>query len=219
MFMDTALHSTDHRYAYDRGTGAAISAARIDGEDIHIVRATYSHRLIGLVGQYPPIGVVRPIVVLDECGNYQWSLPEDAHWVRAVGFDDTLLVQTHPDKGLKHYVVSMEGAVIAGPWASYSGFLSLGSDGTMYFAHLVDGELTVIAMSPALEELAQLHVADNQDRCEGAVLLDDGRLLITCAGGGRINVFTVATASPGLAKTAWPKEGRDNARTGWVAPW
>jgi hypothetical protein len=54
------------------------------------------------------------------------------------------------------------------------------------------------------------------------VLLDDGQLLITRTHFGQpmeLELVRMATASPGLARTAWPTHHRDNARTGWIAAW
>jgi hypothetical protein len=169
-------------------------------------------------------------VVLDECGNPQWSLPKFSIGVELVGFDDDLLVMSAygtdtstPKWALHRY--SIEGTLLAGPAEGRSVFEILGADGVFYVGYCVDGidnphrqDLEVVALSPSLEVIDRLHVGPTC-RSVSAVLLDDGLMLVVREGSTRTEILRIATASPGLAHTAWPTDSRDNARTGWLAPW
>jgi hypothetical protein len=164
-------------------------------------------------------------VVLDECGNPQWSLPEYSIGVELVGFDDDLLVSSAygtdtstPKWALHRY--SIEGTLLAGPAEGRSVFEILGADGVFYVGYCVpyQEDLEVVALSPSLEVIDRLHVGPTC-RSVSAVLLDDGLLLVVREGLSETEILRIATASPGLAHTAWPTRGRDNARTRWLAPW
>jgi hypothetical protein len=216
---------------FDPDTGAEVSHPSVGGLDIYSLGTpAYSHRLTAAAEKYAP-GYWRE-VVLDECGNLQWSLPEFTVLVNLIGFDDDLLVLSRygRDTPADRYVLhrySIEGALLAGPADGFPVFNILGADGVFYVGYCVDqpghlnddaDNLELVALSPSLEVLDRLYLGPFCHSVS-AVLLDDGLLLVMRTGPTRTEILRIATASPGLAHTAWPTRDRDNARTGWVAPW
>lgn len=216
-------------HAYDRHTGVAFDSARLNGEDQHLLYAAYGKRLLA-----SPFGFgSRKIHILDECGVHQWTTPELQHFRMFIGFDDALHLTTPVDAntpaGAKYasYIYSRDGQKLAGPGEGFDLPLALGADGVAYYGKCVAptnpshlDELEVVAVAPSLEVKARLNVGG---ACpfSNAFLMDDGQLWIVHkpSGASTTQISRLQTASPGLAKTAWPTHFHDNARTGWVSPW
>ena len=213
--------------AFKRSTGDRLATLEVKGKPVSIQAAAYSRRLIGeaRVDFYSPAD----LVVLDECGNLKWARGQEMSYTVLVGFGDSLLVReyTHPNT-LKYYRISIDGTVMAGP-ADYGDFvfpLALGADDVLYLSRCVpcdapcdhNHSLEIIAVSDSLAVLDRIDVGPYCDQAS-AVLLDDGLMVVTRVGKGHAEFVRIQTASPGLARTAWPTIRRDNERTGWVAPW
>jgi len=205
---------------YHKDTGAVVELPNLNGRDLMFMMAAYSQRLIGLdVGP----SSARDIVVTDACGEHPWTIPLEDGSVGIVGFDDTLLVSSPyaPPNWMKYYLYSRDGDLLAGPSEPFRpGPTVLGADGVFYFVTCAHGEkLEAVALSPSLDVIARLETGDSCGS-DYPFLLDDGQMLIPHPGtGGKGKIVRISTASPGLARTAWPTYARDNARTGWLAAW
>ena len=153
--------------------------------------------------------------------------------MQAVGFDDSLLIVAWPtSEKIEYYLSSIDGSILAEPrrismGELNAGPLALGADGVWYFVNCTNmygrmGDLEVLALSPSLEVIARLDAGYSCSIAGGVevALLDDGTLLIPRRGKDFTGeIVRIATASPGLARTAWPKHMRDNENTGWIAAW
>ena len=219
---------------YHRKSGEEFDLPRFNGRSVRILGATYSRRLIG---QYRGQSHDREYtVLLDECGTHQATIPTFpdlfVYDVAAVGFNNSVLFTGVLETAQRpvHFLVDTDGTVLSEPKniARDSGCaqrLALGGDGIWYFAvcKICDGmsgdDLSLVALSPSLDIIDELDIGDS---CYigDATLLDDGTMLLARgANGYKLEFLRIATSSPGLARTAWPKAMRDNERTGWIAGW
>jgi len=210
---------------FELTTGEQVAGITVKGVPVSVDEAAYSRRLIGWarVKGFDPTD----LVVVDECGNLQWSRGPAYGYMVLVGFDDSLLVREFHGGDPVFYRFSIDGAVLAGPSKFGDSMpLALGADGVLYLARRVpcsypcdyDNSLEVVAVSESLEVLDRIDVGPYSHKAS-AVLLDDGLMVVVRDGRTGIDFVRIQTASPGLARTAWPTIRRDNERTGWVAPW
>jgi len=212
--------------AFKRSTGTRFTDIMVDGVPVSVQVAAYSHRLIGearVNGNTPA-----DLVVVDECGNMKWSLGKSNRYEVLVGFDDSIVVGEYKYPTTPaFYRYSIDGELLAGP-AKFgeSTLLALGADDVLYLAGCArcsdpcdhDFDLEVIAVSESMEVLDRINVGSYCTNAS-AVLLDDGLMVVMRVGKGATEFVRIQTASPGLARTAWPTIRRDNERTAWVAPW
>ncbi|MCL2823855.1 MAG: hypothetical protein FWD57_07690 [Polyangiaceae bacterium] len=211
---------------FERATGEQVAGLTVKGVPVSVQAAAYSRRLIG-AAQIKPFDPAE-LVVLDECGKLKWARgPKDGYHV-LVGFDDSLVVGEYKEHNTPvFYRFSIDGTVIAGP-ASYANWVfpfAIGADDVLYLASCVpcypcyhDKDLEVIAVSQSMEVIDRINLGGSCRRVS-AVLLDDGLMVVMRVGLEGNDFVRIQTASPGLARTAWPAVRRDNERTGWVAPW
>ncbi|MCL2825266.1 MAG: hypothetical protein FWD57_14845, partial [Polyangiaceae bacterium] len=118
------------------------------------------------------------------------------------------------DDPLASFQYAINGELLAGPGEWFDRYLALGADGVSYVAKCVGsgGNLEVVALSPSLDVIDRLDLGPNCFYGSEAVLLDDGLLIVhRRLPDNNTELVRIATASPGLAKTAWPTKMRDNA--------
>ncbi|MCL2825573.1 MAG: hypothetical protein FWD57_16395 [Polyangiaceae bacterium] len=215
-----------HNRVAQRSDGEPIQAPTVNGKKVNVYGAAFSRKLLASYSYSPEL------FVLDECGQLVWSLQAYnavfAHSI--VGFDDSLLTTATAYNGVdygerKLYRYSIDGTVLAGPYSTggVTNPLALGADGVYYVATCplgdTEGDLELLALSESFELVDKVNLGPP---CGASgVLLDDGMLVITrsTVPDYKPEFVRVQTASPGLAKTAWPTNGRDNSRTAWLAAW
>ena len=210
--------------SYLRAGGVAYEPPVHDGKKVKVIAATYAHQLVGYYDVDDETS--RHLVVLDRCGKFQWSAPVQPKQV-LLGFDDALIVLSPSSTGKNAAsVYSRDGRRLAGPVNDVGTLLALGADNVVYVGVCdnvgEDRHLSIRALSPTLEQLASLGVGGlcSERHEPDAVLLEDGLLLVPAREEKQgVLVGFVETASPGLARTAWPTRMRDNLRSGWVASW
>ncbi|MCL2823177.1 MAG: hypothetical protein FWD57_04235, partial [Polyangiaceae bacterium] len=75
---------------FKRDTGIQIASIKVDGKPVSVLGATYSGKLVGEVRAEGSDSA--SLVVLDQCGNLQWSWGNALGYMVLVGFDESLLV-------------------------------------------------------------------------------------------------------------------------------